>query len=55
MNLLEDLQTAYQQLSLRETMQLPAKTTSFSIVPRVREYAFSTLQQRYWLTSPEAR
>jgi len=49
--LLEDLQTAYQQLSRKETMQLPAKTTSFQHWSyRVREYAHSAqLQQRYWL------
>jgi amino acid adenylation domain-containing protein/non-ribosomal peptide synthase protein (TIGR01720 family) len=49
--LLEDLQTAYQQLSRKETMQLPAKTTSFQHWSyRLREYAHSgQLQQRYWL------
>ncbi|NEP60516.1 MAG: amino acid adenylation domain-containing protein, partial [Symploca sp. SIO2G7] len=51
--LLEDLQTAYQQLSRGEQVQLPAKTTSCQYLSqKLREYARSTsLQQEldYWL------
>jgi non-ribosomal peptide synthase protein (TIGR01720 family) len=50
--LLEDLQTAYQQLGQGEQVQLPAKTTSFQQwSQKLREYARSTaLQQEldYW-------
>jgi amino acid adenylation domain-containing protein/non-ribosomal peptide synthase protein (TIGR01720 family) len=50
--LLEDLQTAYQQLGRGEQVQLPAKTTSFQQwSQKLREYARSTaLQQEldYW-------
>jgi len=53
--LLEDLQTAYQQLSRKETMQLPANNFVPALV-RVREYAHSAqLQQRYWLDQSQAR
>ncbi|HCF27097.1 MAG TPA: non-ribosomal peptide synthetase, partial [Cyanobacteria bacterium UBA11049] len=52
--LLEDLQTAYQQLSQGETIHLPNKTTSFQEwAYRLQEYAQSpTLKQEsnYWLT-----
>ncbi len=52
--LLEDLQTAYQQLSQGETITLPNKTTSFQEWSyRLQEYAQSpTLKQElnYWLT-----
>jgi thioester reductase-like protein/non-ribosomal peptide synthase protein (TIGR01720 family) len=51
--LLEDLQTAYQQLSQGEAIQLPPKTTSFKHwAERLHEYAQSAeLQQEldYWL------
>jgi thioester reductase-like protein/non-ribosomal peptide synthase protein (TIGR01720 family) len=50
--LLEDLQTAYQQLSSGEEVQLPPKTTSFQQwAYRVREYANSAAQEQrdYWL------
>jgi amino acid adenylation domain-containing protein/non-ribosomal peptide synthase protein (TIGR01720 family) len=50
--LLEDLQTAYQQLSRGEALQLPAKTTSFQQWAYcVREYANSAAQEQrdYWL------
>jgi thioester reductase-like protein/non-ribosomal peptide synthase protein (TIGR01720 family) len=51
--LLEDLQTAYQQLSQGEAIQLPPKTTSFKHwAERLQEYAKSAaLQQEfdYWL------
>ncbi|MBD1806823.1 amino acid adenylation domain-containing protein [Microcoleus sp. FACHB-SPT15] len=51
--LLEDLQTAYQQLSQGEAIQLPPKTTSFKHwAERLQEYAQSAaLQQElnYWL------
>lgn len=50
--LLEDLQTAYQQLSQKEPVVLPAKTTSFQKwSQKLREYARSaTLKQEfnYW-------
>lgn len=52
--LLEDLQTAYKQLSQGETIHLPNKTTSFQEwAYRLQEYAKSpTLKQElnYWLT-----
>jgi len=52
--LLEDLQTAYQQLSDGEPVQLPRKTTSFQQwAQRLQDYAGSeTLrsEQDYWLT-----
>ncbi|HBB30690.1 MAG TPA: non-ribosomal peptide synthetase [Cyanobacteria bacterium UBA8803] len=52
--LLEDLQTAYQQLSQGQAIQLPPKTTSFQHwAERLTEYAQSeALQQEldYWLT-----
>ncbi|NEQ20420.1 MAG: amino acid adenylation domain-containing protein [Microcoleus sp. SIO2G3] len=52
--LLEDLQTAYQQLSQGQAIQLPPKTTSFKHwAERLTEYAQSeALQQEldYWLT-----
>lgn len=50
--LLEDLQTAYQQLSQSQKVQLPAKTTSFQQwSQRLQEYAQTEelqLQQAYW-------
>jgi len=53
--LLEDLQTAYQQLLQGKAVQLPPKTTSFKQwAERLQEYAQSiTLQQEqdYWLTA----
>lgn len=55
--LLEDLQTAYQQLSQGEAIHLPHKTTSFlEWAFRLQEYAQSaTLKQElnYWLTQLE--
>ncbi|MBD2002942.1 MULTISPECIES: non-ribosomal peptide synthetase [Cyanophyceae] len=52
--LLEDLQTAYEQISRGKTIQLPPKTTSFQQwAQRLQEYAHSSeLQQEenYWLT-----
>jgi amino acid adenylation domain-containing protein/non-ribosomal peptide synthase protein (TIGR01720 family) len=52
--LLEDLQTAYQQLKQGQNVQLPAKTTSFKYwSEHLYEYAQSiTLQKErdYWLT-----
>ena len=57
--LLEDLQTAYQQLSSGEAMQLPPKTTSFKQwAERLTAYAQSAeLQQElaYWLAAPRAQ
>jgi len=51
--LLEDLQTAYQQLSRGKAVQLPAKTTSFKRWSEcLQEYAWSgTIQQErdYWI------
>jgi amino acid adenylation domain-containing protein/non-ribosomal peptide synthase protein (TIGR01720 family) len=51
--LLEDLQTAYQQLSEGNTIQLPAKTTSFQAWARqLTEYALSQVNKSelaYWL------
>jgi amino acid adenylation domain-containing protein/non-ribosomal peptide synthase protein (TIGR01720 family) len=51
--LLEDLETAYTQLSQGETIKLPAKTTSFKTwSQKLREYANSTSAQKeldYWL------
>lgn len=52
--LLEDLQTAYQQLSKGQTIELPAKTTSFKQwAEQLREYAQSPaveLERDYWLS-----
>ncbi|MCC5608950.1 amino acid adenylation domain-containing protein [Nostoc sp. CHAB 5834] len=52
--LLEDLQTAYQQLKQGKKVQLPAKTTSFkSWSQHLHEYAQSVILQKewnYWLT-----
>ncbi|MFB2919272.1 MULTISPECIES: amino acid adenylation domain-containing protein, partial [Aerosakkonema] len=52
--LLEDLIAAYQQLSLGETIQLPAKTTSFrDWAVRLTEYAktqTALAELDYWLT-----
>ncbi|MEH2095022.1 condensation domain-containing protein, partial [Nostoc sp.] len=52
--LLEDLQTAYQQLSQGKTIQLPAKTTSFKDWARqLTEYAQSEVLKSeldYWLS-----
>ncbi|BAZ30184.1 amino acid adenylation domain protein [Cylindrospermum sp. NIES-4074] len=54
--LLEDLQTAYQQLSNAQAIALPAKTTSFQQwSKRLQEYAQSAVVQQeldYWLTQP---
>ncbi|MBE9004885.1 amino acid adenylation domain-containing protein [Fortiea sp. LEGE XX443] len=51
--LLEDLETAYTQLSRGETIKLPAKTTSFKKwSEKLREYANSTVAKKeldYWL------
>ncbi|QMS92432.1 NcpA [Nostoc edaphicum CCNP1411] len=53
--LLEDLQTAYQQLSQGKTIQLPAKTTSFKDWARqLTEYAQSEVlksELNYWLSA----
>ncbi|MCG6135476.1 MAG: amino acid adenylation domain-containing protein [Nostoc sp. LLA-1] len=53
--LLEDLQTAYQQLSQGKTIQLPAKTTSFKDWARqLTEYAQSEVLKSeldYWLST----
>ncbi|MBR8835868.1 MAG: amino acid adenylation domain-containing protein [Stigonema ocellatum SAG 48.90 = DSM 106950] len=57
--LLEDLQTAYQQLSHGEAISLPPKTTSFQQWSGLlQEYAQSPqLQQElaYWLVEPKAQ
>ncbi|HAA31669.1 MAG TPA: non-ribosomal peptide synthetase, partial [Cyanobacteria bacterium UBA8553] len=54
--LLEDLQTAYQQLSQGEAIELPSKTTSYQQwAQQLRNYARSPdLQQEleYWLAEP---
>ncbi|MBC1218683.1 amino acid adenylation domain-containing protein [Nostoc sp. UCD121] len=54
--LLEDLQTAYLQLSQGQKIQLPAKTTSFKQwAESLREYAQSPLVKSeldYWLSKP---
>ncbi|MEH2178703.1 amino acid adenylation domain-containing protein [Nostoc sp.] len=53
--LLEDFQTAYQQICEQKALQLPAKTTSFQQWSvRLLEYAQSKnlpLQLNYWLTN----
>lgn len=55
--LLEDLQTAYQQLAQGQAVQLPAKTTSFKEwSERLQNFAYSeALQQEltYWLQGSE--
>jgi len=55
--LLEDLETAYQQLGRGEVIQFPPKTTSFKYWSRrLTEYAqLEALQQEmgYWLAEPE--
>lgn len=55
--LLEDLQTAYQQLSQGEAIHLPNKTTSFQEwAYRLQEYAQSPILKQeldYWLTQLE--
>ncbi|MBD2520823.1 amino acid adenylation domain-containing protein, partial [Nostoc sp. FACHB-973] len=55
--LLEDLQTAYEQLSLGQAIQLPAKTTSFKDwAQRLTEYAQSDIlksELSYWLSASE--
>ncbi len=55
--LLEDLQTAYQQINRGEAVHLPPKTTSFKQwVEQLTEYTQSpALQQEltHWLTKPE--
>lgn len=57
--LLEDLIVAYQQLSRGETIQLPAKTTSFQDwAIRLTEYAQSQTalaELDYWLTQVDAQ
>jgi NRPS condensation-like uncharacterized protein len=57
--LLEDLQTIYQQLSRKEAIKLPPKTTSFKQwAKRLMEYAHSgALQQElgYWLAASRTR
>jgi amino acid adenylation domain-containing protein/non-ribosomal peptide synthase protein (TIGR01720 family) len=56
--LLEDLQTAYRQVSQGQRIQLPAKTTAFKHwAERLADYAQSpALQQArdYWLAEPRA-
>ncbi len=53
--LLEDLQTAYQQLSQGKAIQLPAKTTSFKDwAQKITEYAQSEIlktELAYWLSA----
>jgi amino acid adenylation domain-containing protein/non-ribosomal peptide synthase protein (TIGR01720 family) len=55
--LLEDLQTAYQQLSQGQTVQLPAKTTSFKDwAQQLTEYAQSEVlksELAYWLSASD--
>ena len=55
--LLEDLQTAYEQLSRGEAIALPSKTTSFKHwAERLREYAQSEVvrqEQDYWLAQAQ--
>ncbi len=47
--LIEDLQTAYQQLSQGEAIQLPAKTTSWQTwALHLQEYSQSLKQLNYW-------
>jgi amino acid adenylation domain-containing protein/non-ribosomal peptide synthase protein (TIGR01720 family) len=57
--LLEDLQTAYQQLSAGQALQLPPKTTSFKHwAERLTVYAQSTTLRReltYWLAEPRTQ
>jgi amino acid adenylation domain-containing protein/non-ribosomal peptide synthase protein (TIGR01720 family) len=57
--LLEDLATAYQQLDLRQTIQLPAKTTAFQDWSlRLQDYARSPKLRSeitYWLESCPAK
>lgn len=49
--LIEDLQTAYQQLSQGEVIQLPAKTTSWQTwALHLQEYSKSLKQLNYWST-----
>ncbi|GFE67456.1 non-ribosomal peptide synthetase [Chroococcus sp. FPU101] len=49
--LLEDLQTAYQQLERGETIQLPSKTTSFKQWSEsLQEYTDSETEREYWRT-----
>jgi non-ribosomal peptide synthase protein (TIGR01720 family) len=54
--LLEDLQTAYRQLSQGEAVQLPARTTSFKLwSEQVTAYAQSAALRKelpYWLAEP---
>jgi non-ribosomal peptide synthase protein (TIGR01720 family) len=56
--LLEDMQTAYQQLSLGTKIRLPAKTTSYKHwAERLAELARSEefrQEQAYWLSQPSA-
>ena len=57
--LLEDLQTAYRQLSRNELVQLPARTTSFKQwTEKLKDYSQSSeLRQEldYWLAAPRER
>jgi non-ribosomal peptide synthase protein (TIGR01720 family) len=57
--LLEDLQTAYQQLAAGAPLQLPAKTTSFKAwATRLEEYAQSgalDAERSYWLDPRRAQ
>ncbi|ODG96161.1 non-ribosomal peptide synthetase [Nostoc sp. KVJ20] len=49
--LLEDLATAYQQISRGEAIKLPPKTTSFQYwSDRLTEYAKSSNELNYWLS-----
>ncbi|PSF37372.1 non-ribosomal peptide synthetase [Aphanothece hegewaldii CCALA 016] len=49
--LLEDLQTAYQQLERGETVQLPSKTTSFKQWSEsLQKYTDSETEREYWHT-----
>jgi amino acid adenylation domain-containing protein/thioester reductase-like protein/non-ribosomal peptide synthase protein (TIGR01720 family) len=54
--LLEDLQTAYEQLSQNETVRLPSKTTSFKQwAEKLKEYASSSAlksELKHWLDFP---
>ncbi|MBX9258921.1 non-ribosomal peptide synthase/polyketide synthase, partial [Desmonostoc muscorum CCALA 125] len=56
--LLEDLQTAYEQLSQSQAIQLPAKTTSFkNWAQRLTEYAQSDILKSelgYWLSASDS-
>jgi len=53
--LLEDFQTAYEQVSRGEAIHLPPKTTSFKQWAERQEYLSAELQQErdYWLAESE--